>query len=1598
MYLLVLAIFTNNFKYLRKFWKILKRFVLAVLLLLVFLYFILQVPAVQTWVIHRVTGVLSENLHTKVEIKHIAFSFFAKMDMQGLLIRDRQQDTLVYAGSAKVNITDWFFLKDKAVIQYAGLTDVTVNMKRTDSVWNYQFLADYFSSDKKDTSTKAGLQLDIKKVYLKNVHFNNLDGWVGKDMRIGINEMNLVADSIDFKKKKLVIQSLDLDAPSYSEYFYEGKRKASVNATSQAPEVDSLTNKTAEDSWFISVKNLQLNNGSFASLRQKDVPGDATVFDGENILFSSITGSLKNVLLQKDTLTSNVHLSAKERCGFILRKIDADFTFAPTLMEFKNLDLVTNRSHLKNYYAMHYNDFTEGMDDFSTATKLNANFDNSVVYSDDIAFFTSALKTWKRQFNLSGTFDGMISNFSARKMKIKSGNSSLDGDITMNGLTNINNTFIDFKSNNLQTSFADVSVIVPSLKKIDLPRLNKLTNIQFKGNFTGFLKDFVAFGSLNTNLGVISGDVNLKFPDNGAPAYSGVASTPDFQLGQFIGIKDIGNIAFNGKINGSGFAAENVNTNFDGTISKLEYNGYAYKNINVKGDFKKRLFNGDLSINDPNLKLDTLQGRIDLTGKEPQFDFSANLTNANFKQLNLTKDDFTLGGNFKLNFSGSNIDNFIGAASINNAKFLHNGIPVLFDSLILRSELLDNEKILTLQSNEIAASVSGKFKIVELPEAFKVFLNHYYPSYIETPDHAIEDQDFRFQIKTQNVDSYFQLMDKKLGGFNNATISGNLALSKNNLSVLADLPEFTYDGKRFTDIHLESSGNQNNLLTKVNVSDITLNDSMHLPSTSIVLNSHNDYSDINIKTKASKTLSDASLNATVQTLNNEVKIHFQPSSFIVNDKEWDLDKDGELTLGNSQIVADNIRLSQGTQEIKFSTQSSSTNRTNDVVVNLSQLNINDVAPFVVTDPKLEGTMTGSVVIADLFKKPVINYNVKADQFRVDNDSIGTLFASANYNSETGTIRFAADGNNPAAKLNIKGTINLNDSTDKQTDISFIADKFDLNILNTYLGSVFNDIKGYANTSDLRITGNGKHPYITGTATLNDASIRVNYTQCRYDFNNATVIFNPDEIDIGNIKVRDSLGNQGLVSGKMYHNFFKDFEFDNLHFETDKMLVLNTTKKDNNLFFGKVFGRADLTLNGPITNMQMSINGETSSTDSSHITLLSDNNSESKSIDYIDFIQFGKQMGTYKGSKSSNITVDMNLSANPACKIDVVLDETTGDIIKGEGYCNQLNIRVGTNEPLTIRGRYDITDGEYTFNFQKFLKKPFTLSSGSSITWTKDPYTASIDITAEYLAKNVDFSSIPSISSTSGGVSRLKSDLNIIAHLTKTLNQPYITFELELPPSSPSSLRSDVLVTKRLQDFKNDVNEMNKQVASLLMFNTFINSTQSFISASSGYNVLSGTLSSVISNYLAARFNAVLQRYGVKNATFYFNSNSTYGTTAENNAAKIQGAIASGVVLRSDNGRWLVSIGINLDYNDPYLLTTNNNNVFVTPDVTAEYLISQDGRIRLVGFNNTSVDINGQRNRSGLKLSYQKDFDKKAAEEKKTMTVDSTKTIQTSGSN
>ncbi len=490
----------------------------------------------------RVTKRLSKNLHTTVRIGHVNFSLFNSMVLEDALVEDTHHDTLLYAGQVKVNITDWWFFRDSAELHYIGLENATIKLQRTDSVWNYQFLVDYFSSGKQKSNTDTGakqLALDLKKLDLTNIHFLKIDQWRGEDMDLHLTAMNLRAEKFDLTQKIARINSLTFTRPVFAIRNYAGRRPPLTDTTEPVYHNDPLHLRLNPAGWDITAGEMTIRDGSF----QDDVVTDSVVskhFDGSHIHFYAVDLNAKDLRIRKDTITAQLSLSTKERCGLEVKKLSAKIRWFPEAMEFAHLDLQTGKSHLRNYFAMRFVSFDD-MSDFTTKIRMEGNFTDADLDSDDIAWFAPELKDWKKHIRITGNIKGPVADLYGRNIVLQAGkNTLLNGDIHLSGLPDIDKAHINFKSNDFRTNYQDMVTLIPQLKRIDEPRLDRIEWLRFTGNFTGSIHDFVSNGTIATNLGTVTTNVNMKIDGSAPSIYSGDVTLDNFDLGQFLDNDQLG--------------------------------------------------------------------------------------------------------------------------------------------------------------------------------------------------------------------------------------------------------------------------------------------------------------------------------------------------------------------------------------------------------------------------------------------------------------------------------------------------------------------------------------------------------------------------------------------------------------------------------------------------------------------------------------------------------------------------------------------------------------------------------------------------------------------------------------------------------------------------------------------------------------------------------------------------------------------------------------------------------------------------------------------------------------------------------------------------
>jgi hypothetical protein len=1599
--------------------------VLLVLIGLIILSWLaIQTTPVQNWLVRQVTHKLSKNLNATVRIEHVDFSLFNKMHLEGTLVQDQQKDTLLYAGNLTVNITDWFFLKDKIELKYIGLKDATIHLQRSDSVWNYRFLVDYFSSPG-TKAKKGGIELNLKTVEFENVTLLQHDKWRGEDQSLQFASLDIDAEQVSFLQKKIHINSILVDRPVFSIYNYTGNRPPRVFAKKDPLPIinDPGHLRWNPSGWDIAIDLVKLNDGIFKSDRHTDrLPTD--YFDGQHILFTKINGEFRNTTFRQDSIRSSISLNTKERSGLIVKKLMADMTMHPEAMEFEKLDIQTNRSRLTNYFAMRYESFND-MSDFVSKVRMEANFDEAALNSDDIAYFAPALESWKKNIRITGRIKGPVDNLVARNLIVEAGRDTyLNGNIALRGLPYIDKTYIDFVANDFRTNYPDAVLLLPQLKNITHPRLDKLEYMRFRGNFLGFVKDFVTYGTLQTNLGLLQTDMNMKFPDNGLAVYSGTIKTESFDLGTFMNFANVGRINFAGKIEGRGLTANNLNAKLDGNIRSLEMNGYTYSDMVIKGDVAKRLFNGELVINDPKLKA-KLNGLIDFSKDLPAFNFNADVTHADLKNIQLVKDSIEVKGKFVMNFTGDNIDNFLGTARIYDASVYKNGQRITFDSLNVESKAMGSNKVITVLSNEFDGVLVGEFSIGDLPASFSTFLNKYFPAYIK-PAHTVpQNENFSFVITTKKVDEYLDFIHKDLGGFNYSTITGRINSHENLLDLNAEVPQFNYKNIFFYNLNLKGTGNLDTLSMKSSIADIYINDSLHFPGTEIEFSSSNDVSLVNIKTGANQTLNSASLSGRVHTMRDGVRIVFNESNFDVNGKTWTIDKKGEMVLSKQLVSADGVKLYNGQQEILITTHPSDIGNTNDIKVALKKINIGDFTPYVVKKNRLEGLLTANVDIMDPFGKMQIDVSGQADQFRLDDDSIGRLDLNANYAQRTNKINFSALSENKDYAFDLRGMYNLADSATSPLDIVVDFKETRINLLDKYLSGVFSDINGYA-TGGLRISGPTNKLKYLGNVHLRDGEMRVKYTNVLYKIPSANFNFTDGQIDFGSFVIRDQFGNSGSISrGILKHEAFNNLNFD-FALNTNKLLVLATNNSGKDPFFGTVFARANATFRGPLENMRLDVRGEPA--DSSKLYIRSGSGRESDQADFIVWKVYGREMTPPVVSQESNLRVFLDVTANNYANMYVILDELTGDIIEANGHGN-LKMQAGTDGEFNITGRYEIDRGNYNFNFQSLLRKPFKLSEGvgNYIQWSGDPYDADIKIDAEYTAENVRFSDLGddlfaatgSSTRMTDNVRKYRGEVLVIATLTQKLMQPNIAFRIELPQGS--ALKNDPNAAEILRRIESDVNELNKQVAFLIVFNSFgplsTSNNQGGLANLAFEGVVVNSISGVLSNAMSKQFSSIFQKiFNDKSIKVNFNAQLYSGSNFIDNIDRSRLSIDRtnlnfNIGKSFINERLTFSFGSALDFGLSSQQVQATKNLQFLPDITAEWKIRPDGKLVLTFFYRDSYNYlagttGARQNRSGASISWRRDFDrisdlwrkskKKKVKEKSPAPADTTNTTKTEG--
>lgn len=1539
---------------------------------------LVNLTPVQNFLARKAAEILAKKLKTEVSVAHVRIDFLNHVLIQGLYIGDRDKDTLLYAGEARVRITDWFFLKNETpVLRYVGLKDAYAHLyrKKNSRDWNYQFVIDAFDTGKKDTTTKkqGDFELDLEKVDISNARFHMDDAWAGSDMDFDVGNLQLDAENLDLKKKLLDIRSLALEQVVISMRDYEGGKPRDTVRVKKPSVID--TTAFNPDRWYITVGDLGLKDCRFR-MTSSEKPALKGEFDPEHMDVSDIQLDVRNLAIEGDTLTCNLeHLAANERCGLQVKEFSADISVSPRASICRNLVLETNRSKLQRYYAMRYRRFPD-FTDYIYKVHMEADLEDSYVDMRDIAFFAPMLNQYPMRIDMAGEVSGTVDSIAGRNLSFTDGQSKVRGNAAMVGLPDIDKTLIVFEDGEIFTTGAAVLKYAPELKNNPNVAVERISYAYFKGSFAGYIDNFATNGTLNTNLGNIRSDVKLLLPPQSAQnaTYAGTISTQNFQLGTLIRQPILGSVTMNAKVDGKGFDPESGAMNVDATISELGLYGYNYRNISAKGQLAHRTFTGNGIIDDPNLAL-SFDGSLDFSKEQPTINARAYLLKSDFKALGLTQDSLQAAADFDFNTTGSNIDNFTGVARLYNINLLRYGNRVALDSVQLIASNYEGGRRLDIESNDVTATIDGTYHLSQLAPSFQYFLSRYLPAYVRAPARYAPDQDLRFNITTRNVDGLLSVLTTDIRGFNNSTVVGALNTATRKLDLEAKVPSGNIGPIKLENLVLKGDGNFDRLVVDAGADHFVVGDSVL--DLALKLNSSvgNDSLHFSLTSTSPGVYGTASINGQAYARGDSLHFSFNPSEFLLNQSRWEIPAGGRGVYATNYLYLDNLVLRSGLQQITVN--SDEKNGRQALLVEAQNLDVSqmgNIAGLAAYQP--DGRINGTVRVEDMFGKMIVEGDLRGSGLKMGVDTIGDMILQGRYDAAKQVVVLENTSGifRGSSSLTMEGTLSLDTVSRQKLDGHIRLNQAALNWLNPVLTGYASRLKGVLNGS-INIGGTAAQPDVDGSITLSDASARVDFTGVEYQIPFAEVKLNNQKIDLGSITIYDRFRNTGTISGNITHQQFRNMRLA-ISLKTEKLEVVNLKDYENEVFYGNLIADASLNIRGRVENINMSITARP--VQESHIYLPISSSSATGSYTYVSFRTLGSEQQQEQRKSKNKFSITIDALTNPLAEITLIMDPTTGDAINARGN-GSIKVEVPSSNDIRMYGNYVIDEGDYTFTLkQVFFQRKFLINAGSRISFGGPIEQTNLDVTAILpvnarlydLLSDAEKASLSSVSRTEEVETKQQQRVNLVLFMRGSLESPDLKFKIDLPEKRAVG----TMAYAKLERLNNSERELFDQVAALLLGGSFFPPEGNFSStaATGAINNISEILSSTASGQITNLVNKILGDDKLAIDLKYKSYNLSDPSSADN--INNRNEIRFGVRRNFFDDKLIVEVGSAYDWGRATGGNSNSSNFNPVGDFRAQYLITDRLRFNLFNTSNYDILVNGNISRRGVGLSYRKTFD------------------------
>lgn len=1430
-------------------------------------------------------------------------------------------------------------------------------------------------------SRKLGTRISIDRVDIGLFYRVSLDGFYVEDFQ---RDTLLYAGRLDARIKSLglfggglVFSRAEL---SDARFCLRETPDGEMNIKQVVDKLSKKDKARAEGKFRLEIERLETDGLDFCMERlEHRNPSYGVDFADMHLI--DIRAELKNFTIDGPVIHTDIgRLAMRERSGFVVEDLAGCLCIANGCIDIREGHIRTAKSNIELPslsligldWAL-YKNFVEEVD-------ITAQVVNTTLSSDDIAYFSPKMKDWHLTLtDVNADVSGPVANMSGSLRSVRTGaDTKLSVDFAAQGLPDVGKGHFKADISELTTSAADVDRLAAALTGKNLPdevlRIAKNAGkIGLTGKFDGMLTAFAADAALATEIGGATCRLQVSSLRDGCRGVLGDVKTSSLQLGELLENDLLGPLSLNVHVNGE-LSSEHSDAEVSGEILRLGINGYDYDSLRMKGHLVNREFNGLIEARDRNLRFD-FRGLLDLNDEQrPRYDFALDLEEANLAALGVNRRDSVsvLAARIAARAVGRTLDDLNGIIFVRDVSYRYNDRELAADSVVIVGRNSLSDKFIRLRSDFVDADYEGKTSYKEVFAYLQQRFRDYVPTLDGGPGWQAQHPD-----TVELADGYSQLTVnvRKINPLVNA-VSPGLQIADGSQLLLRINPandklsfeaasDYIERGRMLvTRLNLDAHNRGDSLVFAASTEDLYLN-SFHMSRVGMSGGAKDNK--LELITDFADTIGDVSGRIGFRSefargrgpAGRQIDLRLTPSYISRGEKTWNIYTDG-ITADTSRIRIDRFRMVNAGQQLLLDGVVS--RRLQDSV----QLTLHnfELAPFSQFTSsmgyRVDGRTNGSATMKAVLGAGEVQADIVVDSISINDLAVPSIW-----------LRSRWDFIQNRAGILVQQRENLDTlvrgfyaPSQKRYYARATLDAVELSALDPLLKGVVERTGGNADV-DIALRGSGKEANLSGQIAVRDFTTTVDFTQVTYTMPRAVIEVKNNHLIAEGVPLYDPEKNEGLFSIDLNLEHLSNISY-SVKVLPKELMVLNTTSKDNDLFYGRIFASGSATIAGSKGGVKMDIVATTEGDSEFYMPLSGQSNAKTadfvtfvtpEQIDTTDYLVRKKllfqQQGRKKEAAGSTMDITMALNVQDNTAFQLVIDPTVGSALKGRGN-GMLNLHINPgNGIFNMYGDYTLIEGSFLFSLQNIISKKFIIESGSMIQWTGEPVDARLDINAVYKLKTSLQPLLNTVTASSDDdqsgsrISDRSVPVDCKIHIGGRLSNPQLDFSVVVPVT-------DIETQAAVASVLNTQEAQAQQFISLVALGTFSNSGSANIGASSGVATGLEMLTNQLTNWFSTDDYRIILNYRAG---------------SEMTGDEVDFGFSTNLI----NNRLLVEVEGNYIIDNKQAVSNNVSNFMGEAHVT--WLIDKSGNLRLKAFTQTidRFDENQGLQETGIGISYKEDF-------------------------